>query len=127
VLVWANRYGQRAWTRQLIHPVTRQMDDSVLRTIARMVGMPFPSTARLASQWLSGRVPSIRHRTQGADLQTAYCAEVLAVTFQVMGLLPGTRRPNWYDAGRLWSGDNLSLSVGYALGSEISVHMPVDA
>jgi hypothetical protein len=127
VLVWANRYGQRAWMRQLNHPVTRQMEDAVLRTIARMDGTPFPSTARLASQWLSARLPAMRHGMQGADLQTAYCAEVLAVTFEAMELLPGNRRPNWYDAGRFWSGDNLSLSAGYALGREISVRIPLGA
>ena len=38
------------------------------------------------------------------DLETAYCAEVLAVTYQAMGLLPGRHDPSWYDAGRFWSG-----------------------
>src|ERR1700685_804451 len=132
VLVWARKYGQRAWLRQLDQPVTREMEDAVLRTIARMDGTPSPSTTRLASQWLPGRIPAIRrtgHATdsqgadpqgadpqaadlqtaepQAADLQTAYCAQVLAVTFQAMGLLPAARRPNWFDAGRFWSGDDL--------------------
>ncbi|HYS40290.1 MAG TPA: hypothetical protein VEO01_32130, partial [Pseudonocardiaceae bacterium] len=48
VLVWATRYGQRAWLRQLEHPVTREMEDAVLRTIARLDGTPFPATSRLA-------------------------------------------------------------------------------
>jgi hypothetical protein len=149
VLVWARKYGQRAWLRQLDQPVTREMEDAVLRTIARMDGTPFPSTTRLASQWLAGRIPAIRrtgHATdsqgadsqgadpqaadlqtaepQAADLQTAYCAQVLAVTFQAMGLLPAARRPNWFDAGRFWSGDDLALSGGFALGSEIAVQIP---
>jgi len=127
VLVWAHRYGQRAWLRQLDRPVTREMEDAVLRTIARMDGTPFPSTARLAWQWLAGHVPAIRCSTQGVGLETAYCAQVLAVTFQEMGLLPGTRRPNWYDAGRFWSGDDLSLSVGYELGNEIAVRIAAAA
>src|SRR5271165_2209191 len=121
VLIWANRYGQRAWLRQLDHPVSREMEDAVLRTIARMDGIPFPSVPRLASRWLSGRIPAVRHRTGAADLETAYCAEVMAVTYQAMGLLPDTRRPNWYDAGRFWSGDDLSLSGGFALGGELAV------
>jgi len=121
--VWATRYGQRAWLRQLDRPVTRPMEDAVLRTIARMDGTPFPSTARLASRWLAGRVPTIR-RPSSADLETAYCAEILAVTYQSMGLLPGRHRPNWYDAGRFWSGDDLRLSAGYRLGGEIAVPVP---
>src|SRR5208282_2994910 len=31
VLVWARKYGQRAWVRQLNRPVTREMEDAVLR------------------------------------------------------------------------------------------------
>jgi hypothetical protein len=127
VLVWANRYGQRAWIRQLDHAVTPEMEGAVLQTIARMDGTPFPSTARMASQWLSGRVPAVRRKVRDADLETAYCAEVLAATYQAMGLLPGKHRPNWFDAGRFWSGDDLALSAGFALGGEISVSIPPSA
>jgi hypothetical protein len=124
VIVWAARYGQRAWLRQLDPVVTGEMDDAVLRTIALLDGTPFPSTASLASRWLRGRVPAVGHRGGGADLETAYCAQLLAVTYQAMGLLPGDRRPGWYDAGSFWSGDNLGLSAGFRLGGEIAVHLP---
>jgi hypothetical protein len=124
VLVWGHRYGQRAWLRQLDRPVTGAMEDAVLRTIARLDGTPFPSAARLASRWLTGRVPARTRRPQDGDLETAYCAEVLAATFQAMGLLAGKHRPNWYDAGRFWSGDDLRLSAGFALGGEIAVQIP---
>ena len=72
VIIWATRYGQRAWLRQLDPVVSGDMEDAVLRTIARLDGTPFPSTARLASRWLAGRVPARRHKGGGADLQTAY-------------------------------------------------------
>ena len=124
VIVWATRYGQRAWLRQLEPGVTREMEDAVLRTIARLDGTPFPSTTRLASRWLLGRAPAVRRRTRDTTLETAYCAEVLAVTYQAMGLLPGKRDPNWFDAGRFWSGDNLGLSAGFRLGGEIAVRTP---
>jgi hypothetical protein len=127
VLVWATRYGQRAWLRQLDGEVSAEMEDAVLRTIARMDGTPFPSTARLTSRWLSGRVPTIRRRPRIGELETAYCAEVLAVTYQAMGLLPTRRRPNWYDAGRFWSGDRLALTAGFALGGEVAVRVPAES
>jgi hypothetical protein len=103
------------------------MEDAVLRTIARLDGTPFPSIARLASRWLTGHVPSVKREQQDANLETAYCAEVLATTYQAMGLLPGRHRPNWYDAGRFWSGDDLTLSAGFTLGGEIAVQIPADA
>jgi hypothetical protein len=119
VVVWATKYHQRVWLRQLDHPVVHEREDAVLRTIARLDGTPFPSTSRLGWRWLRGRLPT-SGRTTAAELETAYCAEVVAVTYQGMGLLPG-RRPNWYDAGRFWSGDRLDLLEGYRLGDEIPV------
>ncbi len=167
VLVWCRRYGQQAWLRQLDQTATREMEEAVLRTIARLDGTPFPSTARLASRWLRGRVPRVSGRwpwrstdrltgwlparvplprrspaapkaaeqePPGArvakvvapnvvarELETAYCAEVIAVTYEAMGLLPTGRRSSWYDAGRFWSGDDLRLSGGAQLSGEIAV------
>jgi hypothetical protein len=146
VLIWAARYGQRAWLRQLDPAVTAEMEDAVLRTIARLDGTPFPSTAGMASRWLLGRVPAPKwlagrvpalgredrgadgalgaDGARGADLETAYCAQLLAVTYQAMGLLPGDRSPGRYDPGSFWSGDHLGLADGYRLGGEIPVHIP---
>jgi hypothetical protein len=121
VLIWANRYGQRAWLRQLDPPPTRDMENAMLRTIARLDGTPFPSTAQLAGRWVRGRLPAITHRARQGTLETAYCAEVVAVTYEAMGLLPGGRRPHWYDPGRFWSGDELELLAGSRLGEEIAV------
>lgn len=125
VLVWAERYHQRVWLRQLDHPVTAEMEDAALRTIARLDGTPFPSTARLASRWLGARLPS-RKRDAARDtgLESGYCAEIVALTYEAMGLLPPSRRPNWYDPGRFWSGDHLDLTSGATLGDEIAVRLP---
>ncbi len=46
------------------------------------------------------------------------------MTYEAMGLLPAGRTPNWYDLGRFWSGDELRLCDGYALGDEIAVRLP---
>jgi hypothetical protein len=124
VVVWANRYGQRAWLRQLQHPVTPEMENGVLRMVARLDGTPFPSTARLASRWLRGRVASARRAEREAGLETAFCAEVVALTYEEMGLLEPSRDASWYDPGRFWSGDDLVLAQGARLGGEIPVIVP---
>jgi hypothetical protein len=121
--VWADRYGQHVWLRQLDGPITREMEDALLRTVARLDGTPFPSTARLASRWVAGRVPLTRYKSE-AGLETAYCAEVVAVTYQAMGLLPAERHPNSYDPGSFWSGDDLPLTGHARLGMEIAVTVP---
>src|SRR2546429_5599284 len=57
VTVWATRYGQRAWLRQLEPAGTRGMEDAVLRTIARLDGTPFPPPTPLPSPLLLRRPP----------------------------------------------------------------------
>jgi hypothetical protein len=139
VTVWGERYGQQAWLRQLDPPAGPETEDAVLRTIARLDGTPFPSSAGMASRWLRGRVPSraglpsldrlpslaklrgLSRPDAEAVLETAYCAEVLAVTYQAMDLLDGRHQTSWYDPGRFWSGDDLRLAGGHRLGGEIPV------
>jgi hypothetical protein len=129
VTVWAHRYGQRGWLRQLEPPVGKEMEDKALRVVARLDGTPFPSSAQLAWRWVRGRLPRVRGVARPAPpdspLETAYCAEVVAVTYEDMGLLPPGKQPNWYDPGRFWSGDDLVLSDGYRLGDEIAVDIPL--
>jgi hypothetical protein len=124
VVQWANRYGQRGWLRQLDRPVTQEMEDGLLRAVARLDGTPFPSTGKLAGRWLRGRLPMRAGAAEAVTLETAYCAEVVAVTYQMMGLLPEGKRANYYDPGRFWSGDHLDLAPGYHLGGEIEVTVP---
>jgi hypothetical protein len=112
---WRGRYRQRAWLRQLEPTATAEMEAAVLSTIARLDGTPFPATVTLAARWVRGRV------RRPAPVETTYCAEVVAATYQAMGLL-GTDRPtNYYDPGSFWSGDGLSLLLGARLGDEIAV------
>ena len=115
VTVWTGKYDQRAWLRQLQSPVTRAMEDELMLVIARMDGTPFPAALALAGRWVRGRL----RRT--ASLESTYCAEVVASTYQAMGLLEGGRPTNWYDPGSFWSGDRLELVAGATLGAEIAV------
>ncbi len=123
VLVWGRRYGQKGWLRQLDPLADRAMEDAALRMVARLNGTPFPSTAQLAGRWALGRMP-FRRGARERRLETAYCAEVMALTYEEMGLLPRRRRPGYYDPGRFWSGDSLELESGFALGGEIRVDLP---
>jgi len=115
---WMDRYDQRAWMRQLFVDVTPAMEDALLTTIARMDGLPFPSTVGLLGRVARGR---LRRR---APAELAYCAEVVAEAYIAMGLLDGSRPSNYYDPGKFWSGDDLDLELGATLGEEIEVHQP---
>jgi hypothetical protein len=139
---WMNHYGQRCWLRQLTPFATREQEDRLLKVIARMNGTAFPTTARLTGRWMRGRLPIVSDFTRGmpfvhkkvresaqrdkaqkreAGLETAYCAETVAITYEDMGLINTEKRENYFDPGSFWSGDRLPLTRGYRLGDEIAV------
>jgi hypothetical protein len=119
VTTWNERYGQRAWVRQLEGgSITRAHEDRLMEVIERYDGRPFPTMPRLARSWAVARV----RRRSSSSLETIYCAELVATTFQHMGLLPSGRPASWYDPGRFWSGDRIELVEPFRLGGELGVH-----
>jgi hypothetical protein len=112
---WNERYRQRAWVRQLEGAIERRHEDRLMEVIERFDGRPFPTTPGLVRQWATGRL------RRSSSLETIYCAELVATTYQHMGLLPGRRPASWYDPGRFWSGDRIELVPPFALGGEIAV------
>ena len=116
VRTWDVRYGQRAWFRQLEGAIERRHEDRLMEVIERFDGRAFPSTPGLARQWLTGR-----WRRRESSLETIYCAELVATTYQHMGLLPKRRPASFYDPGRFWSGDRIDLVPPFALGGEVAV------
>ena len=139
---WTETYDQRCWLRQLTPYAGRDQENRALQVIARMDGTSFPTTARLTGRWMRGRLPNAADFTRGipfvhtkvrqsaerrkaekfsAGLETAYCAETVAITYEEMGLLRTEKQYNWFDPGSFWSGDTLPLAAGYRLGEELSV------
>jgi hypothetical protein len=113
---WEETYGQRAWVRRLEGgSVTREHEDRLMEVIQRFDGKPFPRTPGLVGQWINGRF------RRSSSKETIYCAELVAVTFQHMGLVPARRPPSWYDPGKFWSGDHIEMSEGFSLGEEIAI------
>ena len=62
-----------------------------------------------------------KRERRSIGLETAYCAETVAITYEEMGLLITEKRENYFDPGSFWSGDDLPLKPGYELGQEISI------
>jgi len=115
VVTWSERYRQRAWVRHLDGTIERSHEDRLMEVIERLDGRPFPTSLGLARQWLNGRF------RRSSSLETIYCAELVATTYQQMGLLPRRRPAAWYDPGRFWSGDRIELVPPFSLAGEVPV------
>jgi hypothetical protein len=118
VTTWDERYGQRAWLRQLHGELTREHEDRLIEVIDRYDGAPFPTMGRLARSWARAR---LSRRPGRWSVEAVYCAELVATTYQHMGLLPAGRPASWYDPGRFWSGDRIELVPPFRLGDEVAV------
>jgi hypothetical protein len=114
VSTWVHTYGQRPWMRQIDIAVSPDAETAAVRTVAEFSGRTFPRTAALAKRWVLGRI------RKPVPLTDLYCAEVVAITYERMGLLESRRPANWYDPGSFWSGDELRLE-GASLGEEIEI------
>jgi hypothetical protein len=122
VTTWNARHRQRAWVRPLEGgTIGREHEDRLMEVIDRLDGRPFPTTPGLVRQWVTGRL------RRSASRETVYCAELVATTYQHMGLLPSRRPASWYDPGRFWSGDRIELVPPFALGGEVAVVYPDSA
>ena len=75
-------------------------------------GRAFPSLAKMAEHFLEGKL-GIR-----VSLRTFFCAELIADTYEHLGLLPTKRLINSYSPGTFAQGHSLHLIGGGALGPE---------
>src|SRR4051794_41882057 len=56
VTTWDERYGQRAWMRQLQGgTIERPHEDRLMEVIERFDGRPFPTMPRLARSWATAK------------------------------------------------------------------------
>ena len=118
VTTWSQKYGQRGWMRQLIGgKLERHHEDRLMEVIERYDGTAFPTMLSLAGRWVTGRV----RRRPAAPLESIYCAELVAATYQHMGLLPAKRPASFYDPGAFWSGDRIELVAPFRLAPEVRV------
>ena len=130
VTVWATRYGQRAWLRQL-EPAPGRGDGGCAAAHHRAAGrhpVPVRDPARLrvaARAGLpSGRLPG---ELRGPDAEAVWRRPTARRSW------PSPTRPwacwtavptSWYDPGRFWSGDDLRLLGEARLSGEIAVQIP---
>jgi hypothetical protein len=120
VRVWSSRWGHQPFVRQLSPAIERPAEDELLRVINEYSGRRFPTAQGLAKRWLLGRA------RRPALNDEIFCAELIATTYQRMGLLDDRKPPNWYDPGRFWSGDRIILGGGFSLSPEITVSVASD-
>jgi hypothetical protein len=110
------RFGDTPFARQLVVERSPGFEDAALQSIAAMDGTAFPSLLKIVQEWVLGH---LHVATSGRHM---YCAEVLATTYQHMGLLPAEPPPNAYAPNDFsLQHEKLRLLCGASLGPQIQV------
>lgn len=111
--------GDTLYVRHLVVDRSSQFERSAQAAVRSMDGTPFPSIIRIIEEWVLG------HLHIETSRQKMYCAEVLAATYQRMGLLPRRPPANGYTP-KHFSDDrpDLPLLKGARLGPMIRVVPP---
>ena len=116
---WVNRYGQRAFFRQLDPIAGVDMENAALAVVQELSGRRFPTTLGLVGHWLKGRA------RRSVSLEDIYCAELVALTYQRMGLLDDARPAELVRPGTVLERRSSSSSPAeHVLGAEIAVDVP---
>jgi hypothetical protein len=112
-------YGDTPYVRQLILERRPELNEIALQAIAAMDETSFPSLLKIVKEWTLGKL-HIATSEPRMD-----CAEVVAVTYQRMGLLApeppaNAYAPNDFSAKH----EKLKLLEGAALGPQLQVLWP---
>lgn len=110
------QYGDTPFVRQLIVERTPAMDAAALQAVEAADDTSFPSLRKILKEWVLGHlhISTSEHRM--------YCAEIVARTYQQMGLLPPEPPANAYAPGDFSAQRrNLRLQQGATLGPQIEV------
>jgi hypothetical protein len=109
-------YGDTPFVRQLIVEHEPEVNEEVLQTIATADKTSFPSLAKILEEWVRG------HLHVATSEKRMDCAELLALTYQRMGLLPTEPPPNAYTP-RDFSAQHMNLRFlrGATFGPQVEV------
>jgi hypothetical protein len=108
------QYHDHPFYRPLEFQRTPTFETGVQQVIAVCEGKPFPSTLTMAELWFEGHFLHMA----APDTQM-FCSQLVALTFQKVGLLSTDNPPNWYSPASFSSTLNQAvLQQGAAFGAE---------
>jgi hypothetical protein len=117
VIAEMHQYGDTPHWLPLVYDRPANFDDQVIAVIAGVDGRPFPTLKGMLLEWIEGKLDIAASDT------TLFCAELVAITYQQLGLLPPEPPANGFDPGtfaRADASDRLLLGARFGTLEEIT-------
>jgi hypothetical protein len=113
------RWHDAAYWRPLVWERPANFDDQVAALLPPLEGIPFTDQKAMIERWIAGR---LHIRLPPTEM---FCAELVALTFQRLGLLPPDPPPNWYAPGSFGgTPPQAKFRDGIQLGEAVLVARP---
>ncbi len=96
------------------------LDDKILAIVAQYEGVPFGTVLQMALDYAIGKLYD-----QATGLTTMFCAELVAVTYQALGLLTEVHPPNWYSPNSFGPDEQGQLPWTTGLQASLAVPVPI--
>lgn len=114
------KYHDTGYLRRLTLDRPADFDDLALRMVADLDGRPFPSMLKMVEDYVLGRLLHVV-----SPERTLFCAELVALTYERLGLLPAAPPANAYAPGSFSEKNRaLPLQMGARLGGQIRLMRP---
>ena len=114
-------FGDIPYWRPLVWNRPPDFDAQVAAGLPPLDGIPFDKRLLMLEHWLEGRLHIPAPRT------SMYCAELVALTFQNVGLLPKDPPSNWYSPGSFGgTPPDAPLRLGATLGETVLISRTPD-
>ena len=99
------------------------LNDAILNVINSYEERPFGSVLQMALNYAIGHLYN-----QGTDQTSIFCAELVAITYQALGLLDASHPPNWYSPNSFGPNpmDPVPWLQGVSLAAPIELTVPND-
>lgn len=94
------------------------LDSKMLAVMAKYEGVPFGTVLQMALDYAIGKLYD-----QSTGLTTMYCAELVAVTYQQLGLLTDVHPPNWYAPNSF--GPDEQATLPWAADASLGAPVPI--
>jgi hypothetical protein len=96
------------------------LDSKILAIIGEYEGVPFGTVLQMALDYAIGKLYN-----QATALTTMFCAELVAVTYQAMGLLTDAQVPNWYSPNSFGPDEQGQLPWSPAVQASLGMPVPI--
>jgi hypothetical protein len=111
--------GDSPWVRQLTYQRPAGFDSDALTYVEAMTGTPFGALEDMVLNFLVGHYLRLPSPTEGV-----FCAELVALTYQHLGLLDTTPPPNFYSPTS-WSSTSTDVSLlAGSLAPDTKINLP---